>query len=62
MAQQLKNKLVKGPYKPIHRNCAIYFLLTVHDLKDFTEKIRISGLTYSIFSFHSPNFEGGSIC
>ena len=29
MAQQLKGKLVKGPYKPIHRNCAIYFLLTV---------------------------------
>ena len=29
MAQQLEGKLVKGPYKPIHRNCAIYFLLTV---------------------------------
>ena len=29
MAQQLEGKLVEGPYKPIHRNCAIYFLLTV---------------------------------
>ena len=28
MAQQLKGKLV-GPYKPIHRNCAIYFLLYI---------------------------------
>ena len=25
MIEQLKGKLVKGPYKPIHRNCAIYF-------------------------------------
>ena len=27
--KQLEGKLVKGPYKPIHRNYAIYFLLTV---------------------------------
>ena len=29
MAQQLEGKLVKGQYKRIHRNCAIYFLLIV---------------------------------
>ena len=29
MAQQLKGKLVKGPYKQIHRNCAIYFFFIV---------------------------------
>ena len=26
MAQKLKGQLVKGPYKLIHRNCAMFFL------------------------------------
>ena len=29
MAQIPKNRLVKGPYKPISRDCAIYFSTTV---------------------------------
>ena len=29
MAQIAKRRLVKGPYKPICRDCAIYFLVTV---------------------------------
>jgi len=30
MAQIPKGGLVKGPYKPICRDCAIYFSTTVH--------------------------------
>ena len=30
MAQIPKGRLVKGPYKPICRDCAIYFSTTVH--------------------------------
>ena len=30
MAQIPKGRLVDGPYKPICRDCAIYFLITVH--------------------------------
>ena len=29
MAQIPKGRLVEGPYKPICRDCAIYFLITV---------------------------------
>ena len=29
MAQIPKGRLVKGPYKPICRDCAIYFSITV---------------------------------
>jgi len=29
MAQIPKGSLVKGPYKPIYRDCAIYFSITV---------------------------------
>ena len=32
MAQILKGKLVKGPYEPICRDCAIYFSITVIEL------------------------------
>ena len=31
MAQIPKGRLVKGPYKPICRDCAIYFAITVAD-------------------------------
>ena len=31
MAQIPKGRLVKGPYKPICRDCAIYFSITVSE-------------------------------
>ena len=34
MAQIPKGRLVKGPYKPICRDCAIYFSITVNVGKD----------------------------
>ena len=44
MAQMPKSRLVKGPYKPICRDCAIYFSTTV--ATSFIFKYSIGSIVY----------------
>ena len=51
MAQPQKGRLVKGPYKPIHRDCAMYFSIYVYAFNNGGDRVH-----------HHPNVSKSGIC